>query len=199
MPLLSLTLVLFLIMDPVGNIKSFIKFLEGLKPRRQKQIIVREMFIALFLILLFNFIGETIFNSLKLAEPVVYLSSGIILFLTALKILFPQEEVVLDPAMPKTEPFLVPLAIPMIAGPSLLATVMLYAHTETSQIIMLLAIFISWIASITILLFSKSIFKLVGSNGLTACEKLMGMVLILISVERFMEGIIIFLNKPLPA
>lgn len=197
MPLLTLTLVLFLIMDPLGNIKSFIKFLEGLKPKRQKQIIIREMLIALGLILLFNFIGEYIFNSLKLAEPVVYLSSGVILFLTALQILFPKEEPS-DSSSPKTEPFLVPLAIPMIAGPSLLATVMLYAHTETSQVVMLSAIFISWIASITILLFSKSIFRLIGANGLTACEKLMGMVLILISVERFMEGIIVFLNKPLP-
>ena len=194
MSLLSLILVLFLIMDPFGNAKSFISYLEGINPKRQRFIIIREMLIALFATLLFSLIGEYIFTLLDISETTVYLSSGVVLFLTALKILFPKAKDTIDLQSPRPEPFLVPLAIPLIAGPALLATVMLYAQTEPSPYTMIIAILVSWAASITVLLSSKQLMRLIGNSGLIACERLMGMVLVLLSVQRFLEGITLFLN-----
>ena len=194
MTLLTLTTVLFLIMDPLGQLKSFIQCFEGIDPKRQKFILFRELFIALGFILLFNYIGEFIFSLLQISEVTVYLSSGIILFLCSIKILFPGRNDELPPR-PLGEPFLVPIAIPMIAGPALLATVMLYAETVESKMLMLLAIFISWSLTAIIHFYSKQIVRLLGSSGLTACEKLMGMVLVLLSVQRFFEGILLIAKQ----
>ena len=190
MSLFSLTLVLFLIMDPLGHIKSFISYLEGIKPKRQKFIIAREMVIALIAMLFFNFMGEHLLSLLDISMSTIYLTSGIILFLVAIKILFPKSELI-EHKKNGDEPFLVPLAIPMIAGPALLATIMLFASTEESVSMMLLAVFIAWISTSIILLFSKQILRVIGTGGLTACERLMGMVLVLLSIQRIMQGIIL--------
>lgn len=194
MTLLSLTLALFLIMDPLGNINGFISTLEGIEPNRQRYLIIREMAFALVAMLFFNFVGEYIFNLLKISETTVYISSSIILFLGAIKILFPNPLAKESKKLPG-EPFLVPLAIPMIAGPALLATIMLYAKTEPSPVIMLTAILIAWALTSIILLSSKQLVKLLRPGGLIACEKLMGMILILLSIDRFLQGVVIFTQQ----
>ncbi len=198
MSLLTLSAVLFLIMDPLGHIKASIACLEGLSPQRQRSILYRELFIALGVIVLFNFIGEFIFALLQISEVTVYLSSGIILFLSSIKILFPKNGVYpedFEGQHKKQEPFLVPLAIPMIAGPALLATVMLYAESLDSISLMLMAIGISWSLTAAILLAAKPLVSLLGTSGITACEKLMGMVLVLLAVQRFLEGIILLYKQ----
>jgi multiple antibiotic resistance protein len=194
MSLLTLTAVLFLIMDPLGNIKSVLRCLEGVDPKRQNRIIWRELFIALGVILLFNFVGEIIFSVLQISDITVYLASGIILFLGSIKILFPSKD---DGGIqvPQGEPFLVPLAIPLIAGPALLATVMLYAETVDSISTMLLAIILSWSLTALIHLYSRQLLRLLGTSGLIACEKLMGMVLVLLSVQRFLEGVLLIVKQ----
>jgi multiple antibiotic resistance protein len=197
MPLFSLSLVLFLIMDPLGNMHSFLDYLEGLNPKKQTYIILREMVMALIAILLFNFLGEYLFNLLEISDTTVYLASGVILFLVATKILFPKPENI-DVKKPSGEPFLVPLAIPMIAGPALLATVMLYADTEPTGYTMLKAIFIAWSSCCLLLVLSRKIVSLIGRGGLTACEKLMGMILILLSVQRILQGMILFYSDAFP-
>lgn len=194
MSLLSVTLVLFLIMDPLGNVPSFLSLVKDIPPKRQRFIVVREMLIALVAMLLFNYIGEFIFDILQVSEITVRLSSGLILFLIAIRILF-TSPVSLRANLPKGEPFITPLAIPLIAGPSLLATIMLYAHMEPSQPIMLTAIFIAWLCASLILLASPFLQRYLGNNGLMACERLMGMVLVLLAIQRFMEGIIQFMQR----
>src|SRR5262245_38750432 len=139
MSLLTLTAVLFLIMDPMGRIKAFLQCLEGISPKRERYIIIREFLIALAVILLFNCVGEYIFELLDISDVTVYLASGIILFLASIKILFPRPEDQ-DIQRPEGEPLLVPLAIPMIASPALLATVMLYAESVESVSLMIIAI-----------------------------------------------------------
>ncbi len=193
MSLLTLTLTLFLIMDPLGNMHHFLNHVEGIKTSRQRFIIVREMLFALLAMIFFSVLGESIFNLLSLNETTVYVASGIILLLTALKILFSEED--RFPRKSNEEPYLVPLAIPIIAGPALLATIMLFAQTEPSVVKMLIAIFIAWGASSAILISSKHILKLLGKGGLTACERLMAMVLVLISIQRIAEGVLIFIGQ----
>lgn len=191
MSLFSVTLVLFLIMDPVGNISSYLSLVKELDPARKNLVIFREMLIALGVMILFNYIGEFIFTYLELSEVTVRISSGVILFLIAIKILFTAPDS-LRANLPKGEPFIFPLAVPLIAGPALLATIMLYAHLEPYQSIMLASIVIAWALSGGILYFSPYIKKVLGPNGLMACERLIGMVLVLIAIQRFLEGILLF-------
>lgn len=191
MSLISIAVVLFLIMDPLGNISSFLPLTKDLDPKRQRFVIFREMLIALAIMIFFNYLGEWIFYVLQLSEATVRISSGMILFLIAIKILFTSPDS-LRANLPKGEPFIFPVAIPLIAGPGLLATIMLYAHMEPYQSIMIIAILLAWAASSVILYFANPIKKYLGTNGLMAAERLVGMVLVLISIQRFLEGILLF-------
>jgi multiple antibiotic resistance protein len=188
MTLAYLTVILFLLMDPVGNISSFLFLLKDVDPARRVKIIMREMSIALAAMVAFYFLGEIIFSILKVSETAIRLASGLILFLVAIKILFPSLDS-LRANLPVGEPFISPLAIPLIAGPSLLATIMLFSHLETSHAAMLGAIFISWLLAALILLSGARLQRLLGVNGLMACERLMALVLVMISIQRFLEGL----------
>lgn len=188
MTLFTLAVMLFLIMDPLGNISSFQNLLKDIVPERRKKIIIREMLIALSIMIAFNYLGELIFNILKVSETTLRLTSGAILFLVAIKILFPSVDS-LRANLPTGEPFVTPLAVPLIAGPSLLATIMLFAHLESSQPVMLGAILIAWLCAVAILLCGGALQRIVGVNGLMAGERLMGMVLVLIAIQRFLEGV----------
>lgn len=191
MSLFTITVTLLLIMDPLGNLSSYLTMVNGLDPQRRKRIVFREMFIALAIMLFFNYLGEYIFTFLHLSETTVRLSSGVILFLIAIKILFTAKD---SPRahLPTGEPMVFPLAVPLIAGPALMATIMLYAHLEPTQTIMIVAILIAWLISICVLLFAEPIKRVLKTNGLMACERLIGMVLVLIAVQRFLEGILLF-------
>jgi multiple antibiotic resistance protein len=191
MSLISIAVVLFLIMDPLGNISSFLSLTKDLEPKKQNTVILREMLVALAAMIFFNYLGEVIFDVLELSETTVRISSGIILFLIAIKILFTAPDS-LRANLPKGEPVVFPVAIPLIAGPGLLATIMLYAHMEPYQSIMIVAILLAWAASVVILYFAKPIKQYLGTNGLMAAERLVGMVLVLISIQRFLEGILLF-------
>lgn len=188
MNLFSLIIILFLIMDPIGNISSFQTLLKDLPKQKRRKIIVREMLIALAAMVLFNFVGEYIFLVLDINETTVQLASGVILFLVAIKILFPSVDS-LRANLPAGEPFITPLAIPLIAGPSLLATIMLFARLEPSQPLMLAAILIAWLMAVAVLLLGSRLQNILGTNGLMACERLMGMVLVMLAIQRFAEGL----------
>jgi multiple antibiotic resistance protein len=186
--LLSITLVLFLIMDPIGSIGSYLFLMRDVDPAKRHKILLREMGIAFIAMVIFNFIGEFIFDLLEISEITVRLASGTILFLIAIQILFPNTRSI-RANLPKGEPFIIPLAIPLVAGPSLLATVMLYAHMEPSQPIMLGAIFIATLSSLVVFWAAPFLQRVLGNNGLLALEKLMGMILVLLAVQRFADGL----------
>jgi multiple antibiotic resistance protein len=193
MSLISITLILFLIMDPLGNVAYFINVLSHIPPKQQRWVIVREMFIALGVIVAFYFIGDLILDFLQVSDSAVSLTSGVILFLVSIKIIFPNSKNSRLQAHFDTEPFIVPLAIPLIAGPALLATVMLFAHSQGG--IVLGAIIIAWLLASLVLVSSPFLMRYLGRNGLLAIEKLMGMILILLAIQRFMEGITLFMEK----
>lgn len=194
MNLINLTIVLFLIMDPVGNISSFLNLLKDQPKERRKRIIIREMLIALVAMFAFSFLGEFVFNILGLSEKTLKLASGVILFLVAIKILFPSIDS-LRANLPSGEPFITPLAIPLIAGPSLLATIMLFTNLEPSQPMMLGAILLAWLLAVIVLLSGSSLQRIIGGNGLMACERLMGMVLVMLAIQRFSEGLQQFIRS----
>ena len=194
--MLSMAFALFLLMDPIGNVPIFVSVLKDIDPSRQRKIIMRELIIALFIIIVFNFLGDVLLDFLNVQMPTILISGGIILFLIALKMIFPGRR---DPDVdisPEKEPFIVPLATPLVAGPAVLAAVMLYSgQHKTDMVITVGAIAIAWAASTLILLSSSLWKKLLGWRGLVACERLMGLILTLIAVQMFLEGTQMFLKN----
>ncbi len=195
MSMLSIAFSLFLLMDPIGNIPFYVSFLKGLDQKRQRVIIIRELVIALFIIIVFNFIGDGLMRFLHVENDTIQIAGGIILFLLCLKMIFPPPHDPNESIPHDTEPFIVPLAVPLIAGPSVLAAVMIYAKQENNSFIMVGAISIAWLASLIILLASSFLKKILGWKGILALERLMGLVLILISVQMFMNGLSSFMAR----
>lgn len=192
--MLSIAFSLFLLMDSIGNIPFYISFLKGVSPERQRIVIIRELLIALFIIILFNFIGAGLMKFLNVQSDTIQIAGGIILFLLCLKMIFPPPHDPNENLPHDEEPFIVPLAVPLVAGPSVLAAVMIYSE-QTSAWIMVGAISISWIASLFILLGSSFLKEVLGWRGITALERLMGLILILISVQMFLTGLSAFMVK----
>jgi multiple antibiotic resistance protein len=197
MTVITLAIILFFIMDPIGNITSLLKLTEGIPKKRRHYVILREMIIALFVMILFSYFGDLIFSLLHISNISLNLTSGLILLLVAMKIIF-QARDSFRMNLPEGEPFITPLAVPLIAGPSLLATIMLFSEIEPSNIIMLTAILIAWSISCVILFFGTSIQKILTVNGLNACERLIGMVLFLIAVQRILEGLQLYIETHHP-
>ena len=184
--ILSLSFTLFLLMDSLGNIPLFMAILKNLHPKRQRQIIRRELIIALGVIILFALIGDAFLSFLNVHQYTVQIAGGIILFLIALKMIFPQHDAPNEKS--DKEPFIVPLAIPLVAGPAALAAVMLYSKEEP-LLLTIASICIAWIFTAIVLMGSQPLQRLLGQRGLTACERLMGLILTLLAVQMFLEGI----------
>jgi len=188
--MISATILLLLIMDPLGNLPIFMSVLKHLEPKRRRVVLIREMLIALALMLLFLFAGEKILTFLNLRTETVSISGGIILFLIAIKMIFPSHESNASGLPVGEEPFLVPLAIPLVAGPSLLATLMLLSHQYPNQMsYLVLALLFAWGITVSVLLMSGLFIRLLGEKGVNALERLMGLILIMLATQMFLDGI----------
>ena len=185
----SAAVMLFLIMDPLGNLPVFLSILRHVDPKRRRKVMMRELLFSLGIMLGFLFAGQQILNFLNLRQEALSIAGGIILFLIAIKMIFPSEGGVTGLAAGE-EPFLVPMAIPMIAGPSILASLLLLANQEPTRMAdWSLALLMAWGASAVILMFYELFNKLLGERGLTAVERLMGMLLVMISVQMLLDGV----------
>lgn len=181
---------LFLVMDSVGNIPLYMAILKDIPSKRQFAIIFRELVIAFFIIIFFNFAGEELLKFLHVHTQTVEIAGGIILFLLSLKMIFPSEQDSESNSYKKIkEPFIVPLAVPLIAGPAVLATVMLFSTKVHNPLLMIGAITIAWVVSLITLLSSPILSKFLGEKGLIALERLMGFIMVLLSVEMFINGV----------
>ncbi len=193
--ILSAAVTFFLIMDPLGNIPVFLSTLQNVDPKRRTFVIIRETLIALVVMLLFLFVGQYLLDFLGLRQESISIAGGIILFLIALKMIFPIKNQTADAAN-EEEPFIVPLAIPCIAGPSLLATLLLFVRSDPERLFdWLIALLIAWGISSLILLGSAFIRKILKDRGLIAMERLMGMILVALSVQMFLNGVGEYLKK----
>ncbi|MDH5298313.1 MAG: MarC family protein [Desulfobulbaceae bacterium] len=189
MTILSAAILLFLVMDPVGNIPLFLIALQGYDPDRQPRIIFRELLFALAALIFFLFTGKYLLSLLNISESALTMTGGIILFMIAIKMIFPpgtpEQELGLE-----GEPFIVPLAIPFIAGPSALAAVLFIVSRDTGRWPeWLLAICLAWLVSGLILFSASGLSRRLGKRGIIAMERLMGMILTAIAVEMVMNGI----------
>ena len=187
MTFFSMTLSLFLIMNSVGHIIAYLDLVESLDRRKRRVIIIREMLLALLIMVIFNYVGGFLLAALEVDTQTILLSGGLILFLIAIRMIFPNKKEVI-PVKEKEEPFIIPIATPMIAGPSCLTTIMLYSHQDSrSEVI--IAILVAWAFSITILLLAQRIKDIVGKRALYAVERLMGLILTMMAVEMLLKGL----------
>jgi multiple antibiotic resistance protein len=191
MKMLSMAFSLFLLMDSIGNIPLFLAILKDIPRKRQTQIILRELVIALVVMVLFNYLGDFLLNALQVTQYSVLISGGIILFLIALKMIFPVKSESEAATTGEKEPFIVPLAIPLVAGPAVLAAIILYSRQESGTIIAIIA---AWIVTTLILLSSTFLNKILGRRGILACERLMGLILTMVAIQMFLEGLAQFLT-----
>jgi multiple antibiotic resistance protein len=196
MDLFSAILTLFLVMDPIGNTPLFMVYLKDVNPGRRSWVVARESVFALLVLLVFLFFGPTLMGVLKIGLESLYISGGVLMFLIAVGMIFPRAGHlgVHEGDQAESEPFIVPLAVPLIAGPSTMATIMIFASQKTPRILWVEALVAAWGLSTTILMLAPQFSRLLGMRGLRACERLMGMVLTVLAVQMFLDGVRIFLH-----
>jgi multiple antibiotic resistance protein len=184
--MLSLALMLFLIMDPFGNLVTVNTMLAGLTPRSRQLILLRESAIASALLLVAAIVGGKFLRTLGLAEHALSISGGIVLFLIALGMLFPGRRVAEDSTL--ESPLIVPIAMPLLAGPSAISMVILFSERYAIALVCA-AVLIASAASAALLGASPVVFRYLGRRGASALERLMGMILVMISVQMVLNGI----------
>ncbi len=197
MTILSAALLLFLILDPLGNIPVFLSVLKPLAPKRQRIVLARELLIALGVLMGFLWGGKYALELMHLRQESVQIAGGIVLFLIGIRMIFPRPEGLMG-ELPGGEPFIVPLAIPLVAGPSGMAAVMLMGNEAGRLWDWSLALMIAWGATAVILFSATLLYKWLGRSALTALERLMGMLLVAISVQMFLDGIGTYLKLSPP-
>ncbi|MEX3935434.1 MarC family protein [Paraburkholderia phymatum] len=193
---LSATVLLILITDPLGNIPLFINCLRGVAPHRRIRVILREVATAFVILLVFMLVGDRFLRMMSLTDLSLRIGGGIVLFLIALRMIFPHPDGPFGADSRAAEPLIVPLAIPALAGPSALATVMLLTSQAPSKMA-------EWVAALTVtmivcaivLVLAERIQQWLGERTVTAFERLMGLVLVAISVEMMLGGIRSFVRQ----
>lgn len=184
----SAAVTLFLIMDPLGNGPVFNVVLSKLDRGRRVRVVAREMLIALFILFAFLLAGNVILGFLGLTEPSLSIAGGILLFIISLHMIFPGRAT--EDGEEDDDPFIVPLAVPMIAGPSTIAVLLLLSSNQPDRLMeWSLALLIAWLGSTILLLVSPYLLSVIGSRGARALERLMGMILVILATQMLLNGI----------
>jgi len=194
MSFISAAVLLFFVMEPIGNIPLFVAVLKDVPEAARPRIVFREHLIALVVLVFFLFAGRLLLELFHIEGPALSLAGGIILFLIALKMIFPRNEGLFG-ADPEGEPFIVPLATPFLAGPSTITTVMLLMTREPARWLEWLgALGVAWLASLLILLPGTAISRALGHRTLAALQRLMGMLLTALATQMFLSGLREFMD-----
>jgi MarC family membrane protein len=187
-------ILLLLVTDPFGNVPLFVTALKDVDPLRRPRIVVRECAIAFLLLLLFMFFGRHFLNALQLTEVSLRIGGSVILLLIAIRMIFPHPDGVLGRSE-HGEPFIVPLAIPALAGPSALATVLLFSANDVQDVMIhvaaLAAVGVVWLA---VFLGAERLQNVLGAQVMTAFERLMGLILTAMSIEMLLGGLRAFIK-----
>ncbi|MGC1878626.1 MAG: MarC family protein [Rhabdochlamydiaceae bacterium] len=186
MSIFAMIVSLFFVLNALGNIPLFVGMLTRFDVKRQRRIILRELLIALFILLLFDFFGDNLLKMLGISQSVLGVAGGTLLFIIALGMIFPRP--LENSERKQTEPLIVPLATPIVAGPGAITTVIVYAEHVENIWVMSLIILLAWIPTFIILLLSSNIKYFLGKKGLLACQKLGGMLISLIAVQMICNG-----------
>lgn len=194
MELVSATLLLLIIMDPLGNIPIFHALLAHCPRQRRLRVIARELLIAYLVLVGFLLAGDSLLDYLGLKQSALGVAGGVVLFIIALRMVFPESGGGSSLATDE-EPFFVPLAVPMVAGPSAVAAILLLVSREPERILdWWVAMTTAWALSTLILLASGLLMERLGPRTLRALARLMGMLLIMMSVQMLMDALTLYLQ-----
>ena len=186
--LISAILTLILVIDPFGNVPLLLSALKEVEPKRHYRIIARELLIGLAILLVFLFFGQQFLSLFHLETQSITIAGAIIFFVIGLKMIFPRKGDNLYAA--DGEPLIVPIALPMIAGPSTLATLMVMVKSwPEKQLSLLAALLIAWGFTAVVLLVAPMLYRILRDRGLAALERLMGMLLLIMAVQMFINGL----------
>ena len=184
----SATILLLLITDPLGNIPIFVNTLRAVPHERRARVIVREVLIAFGLLLSFMFAGQSFLKAMSLSDVSLQIGGAVVLFLIALRMIFPPPPQ--DSPVPVAEPLIVPLAIPALAGPSAMATVLLLvSQAPERRLEWVAALSVTMAVCAVVLLLAERLQRVVGLRVVSAFERLMGLILVSISVEMLIRGL----------
>jgi multiple antibiotic resistance protein len=188
----SAAILLFLVMDPFGNIPLFMAAMRNVDPVRYNKVIARELIIALGVLVVFLFIGQYLLRLLQISGDALTAAGGVVLLLIAIKMVFPSSGSLSEDA-PDGEPFIVPLAIPYVAGPSAMASVLLIMNREPGRWPeWLIAVVLAWVVTGAIICASGPLVRLLGKRALVALERLMGMLLVAVAIQMLLGGVQMF-------
>lgn len=196
MTIVSACITLFLVLDAPGNVPFFLSILKDVPPKRRRWVMIRELLIALGVLVAFLLGGRELLSVMQLRQEAISIGGGVVLFLIAIKMVFPPKDGggIFGPTG-QGEPFIVPLAIPGVAGPSAMATLLLMTSAQPGREVEWgLALLIAWLATAAILLGSTWLFKLLGESVLAAMERVMGMLLIALSAQMILGGVEAYLK-----
>jgi MarC family membrane protein len=186
---LSAVILLTLVVDPFGNVPLVNAMLSGIAAPRRRSVILRECAIAFAILLGFMLSGRAVLDLMRLSESSLSIAGGVILFMIAIRMVFAHPEGAFG-AQPGGEPLIVPLAVPLIAGPSALATVMLMATRDPDKVGMWAAALTVTMALATLILVAGDRLQhWLGERAMHAIERLMGLILTAIAIEMLLDGI----------
>lgn len=186
MSLFPMIVSLFFVLNALGNIPLFVSILSPFTEKQQKKIVFRELCIALVILLLFTFFGDNILSLIGISQSALGVAGGTLLFLIALGMIFPRNHDSQD--LKRPEPMIVPLAIPLVAGPGSLSMVMIYSEQLHNGFLASIVVLAAWLPTCLILFLSTHIKHFLGQKGLLACEKLGGMLVAMIAVNMVCTG-----------
>ncbi len=180
---------LFFIMDPLGNVPIFNAILSKFDGKRRSIIVARELVIALLILLGFLFAGNAILGFLGLSQSSLNIAGGILLFIISLRMIFPKTTS-RDEIDGEDDPFIVPLAVPMIAGPSTIAILLLLSSSQPQRMgEWVVALLLAWLGTTVLLVASPALMRYLGRRGARALERLMGMILVILATQMLLNGI----------
>ncbi len=194
MSIYSAAIILFLVLDPLGNVPVFIAALRHVPEARRRIVLARELVIALIVLAAFLFFGRYVLAGMHISEPALSIGGGVVLFLIAVRMIFPPATADGFAEVRDEEPLIVPLAVPLVAGPSAMATLILFATQYPDRLLdWLIALVAAWFASSVILFSADILRRRLGRGFLVAVERLMGMILITMAVQMLLSGIALFI------
>ena len=172
----------------------FLPLLQKLTPARRRFVLARELVIALAVLFVFLFAGDALLGALQLKQESISIAGGIILFLIGIRMIFPTPEGLFGDN-PEGEPFIVPMAIPCVAGPSTMAMLLLLgSQSPERRLDWSFALVLAWLGTAVILFGAIALYRVLGTRVLTALERLMGMLLVAVSVQMFLDGVARYLK-----
>lgn len=192
--LITATFTLILVMDPLGNVPLFVSLVKSIPEERRNKVLIREFLIALLIMGVFLLAGDAFLGVFGLSSESLSIAGGIVLFIIALRMIFPVRGGIMG-KLPDGEPFIVPMAIPCIAGPSTLATLLLFGSEPGQLPTLSLAAMVAWTFTSVILFFCTQLHRVLGERALIAMERLMGMLLVALSVQMLLDGTLDYVRK----